>query len=97
MSMIDLRELICEAIKNKQRISFKYHDKSRSGEPQCCGQTNTGKDAVRVYLLTGGSKPEQLFELDKIKSFQLLDDYFTKPGPNYKRDDSAMKIIYCQL
>jgi hypothetical protein len=43
------------------------------------------------------ANPEQLFKLDKIKSFQLLDEYFTKPGPNYKKDDSAMKVIYCQL
>jgi len=92
-----MRETICEAIRNKQRIKFKYNEKLRIGEPQCCGQTTTGKDAVRVHLLSGGSRPEQLFELEKIQSLEILSEHFTKAGPNYRKNDSAMKLIYCQL
>jgi hypothetical protein len=92
-----IKDLICEAIKTKQRLSFVYNDKLRVAEPQCCGQTTAGKDAIRATLISGGSRPEQLFEPDKIKSFQLLDEYFTEAGPNYKRNDSAMRVIYCQL
>jgi hypothetical protein len=92
-----MKEIICEAIRQKQRIKFEYNEKLRVGEPQCCGQTSTGKDAVRVHLTFGGSRPEQLFELDKMMSVELLNEHFTKPGPNYKRNDSAMLKIYCQL
>jgi hypothetical protein len=97
--MEDLRDLICEAIKNKQRIQFEYHGKIRIAEPQCCGISTAGKEVFRAYLLHGGSRPEQLFELGKVKSLRLLDQYFAKPGPNYKKDDSAMKpgSIFCQL
>jgi len=95
--MSNLRDLICLAIKNKQRISFQYHGKARKGEPQCCGITTKGREAVRVYLIQGGSGPEQLFSLVDIESFTLLNEFFTKPGPNYKRDDSAMREIFCQL
>jgi hypothetical protein len=91
------KDIICLAIKNKQRIRFYYNEKERVGEPQCCGISSGGKEAVRVYLLKGGSRPEQLFTVDLIKSLQLLDEYFTTPGPNYRRDDSAMKKIHCQL
>jgi hypothetical protein len=94
-----LKDIICNAIKNKQRIQFEYNDKLRVGEPQCCGISTAGNEVCRIYLLQGGSKPEQLFELEKIKSLQLLNEYFTKPGPNYKKDDLAMKpgSIFCQL
>jgi hypothetical protein len=97
--MKQIRDLICKAIENKQRIQFIYHDKTRIAEPQCCGISTAGKEVARAYLLQGGSRPEQLFELGKIKSLQLLDEYFTKPGPNYKRNDSAMRpgSIFCQL
>lgn len=95
--MSDLSDKICSAIDAKRRVKFVYNDKLRIGEPQCCGQTATGKDAVRMFLIAGGSRPEQLFELDKIESFELLNEHFVKPGPNYRRDDSAMRTIYCQL
>jgi len=52
--------LLCDAIRGKKRISFNYHDKERIGEPQCCGITTAGKEAVRVHLIKGGDKPEQL-------------------------------------
>lgn len=92
-----MKDVICTAIKNRQRIQFEYNNRRRVAEPQCCGQSHTGKDLLRAYLISGGSRPEQLFELDKVKSFVLLDEHFVSPGPNYKRNDSAMKIIYCQL
>jgi hypothetical protein len=97
--MEELKNLICTAIENRQRIQFEYHDKVRIAEPQCCGISTAGKEVLRAYLLHGGSRPEQLFELGKMKSFHLLEEHFAKPGPNYKKDDSAMKpgSILCQL
>jgi hypothetical protein len=94
---IELRNRICDAIKNKQRIKFEYNKKMRVGEPQCCGKTTKEKDVVRLHLIPGGSKPVQLFDISEIGYLQLLDEYFSGPGPNYRKDDSAMKSIYCQL
>ena len=92
-----LAERICTAIKEKWRVEFIYNDKMRTVEPQCCGISTAGKEVVRAYLIKGGSRPEQLFEIAKIKSFVVLQEHFTKPGPNYRKYDAAMKIIYCQL
>jgi hypothetical protein len=89
--------LLCNAIKNKQRVKFNYSGKERIGEPQCCGVSKTGKEIVRIHLIKGGTRPEQLFEIAQIQSLELVDHYFSKPGPNYKRNDSAMKEIFCQL
>jgi hypothetical protein len=93
-----LAEQICSAIANKHRVQFEYHDKLRMGEPQACGVNSKGNEVARFYLLHGGSRPEQLFLLSEIKSFRILDEHFSKPGPNYSKDDKAMDVqIYCQL
>ena len=76
---------------------FYYHEKERIGEPQCCGISTAEKEVVRVHLLKGGSRPEQLFEVRQINSLEVLNEFFSKPGPNYKENDLAMKVIYCQL
>jgi hypothetical protein len=88
---------LCDALKQKRRVHFYYDKKERVGEPQCCGLSKKGKEAVRMHLVKGGSRPEQLFTVSEIESMKVLDEHFTKPGPNYKREDSAMQIIYCQL
>lgn len=90
-------QILCDAISNKQRVSFIYHERERLGEPQCCGLSTADHEAVRMYLIKGGSRPEQLFNISQIKSLKVLNEHFFKPGPNYKKDDSAMKVIYCQL
>ena len=90
-------EILCNAIANKQRVIFYYHEKERIGEPQCCGISTAEKEVVRVNLIKGGSRPEQLFEIRQITSLELLNESFSKPGPNYKKNDLAMKVIYCQL
>lgn len=92
-----ITDLICDAIQNRQRLRFQYHEKERIGEPQCCGISKAGNEVVRIHLNKGGSRPEQLFEVAQIKSVELLNEKFTRPGPNYKRGDSAMEKIYCQL
>jgi hypothetical protein len=96
-SVLSPKQLICNAIQDKQRVQFEYNGKNRVAEPQCCGLSTTGKEVARFHLIQGGSHPEQLFELLKIKSLKLLDEYFITPGPNYKKNDSAMKVIFCQL
>jgi O-acetyl-ADP-ribose deacetylase (regulator of RNase III) len=91
------RSLICDAITKKRQIQFVYNEKLRVVQPQCCGISTAGKIVLRAHLIKGGNRPEQLFELSKIKLLILLDEHFTEPGPNYNRNDSAMTDIFCQL
>jgi hypothetical protein len=90
-------DLLSNAITNRNRVCFIYHDKESIGVPQCCGISTKGKEVVRIHLIKGGQRPEQLFDVAQINSLQVLNEYFSKPGPNYKRNDSAMKEIFCQL
>jgi hypothetical protein len=86
-----------DAVINKRRLEFFYNGTKRTGEPQCYGINTRDNEAIRMYQIEGGSKPEELLLVDKIKAYKILNEHFTKPGPNYKRDDSAMKEIFVQL
>jgi predicted DNA-binding transcriptional regulator YafY len=88
---------ITQAINERRRIAFKYHDKRRLVEPQCYGVGTKGNELLRGHQLSGGSQAEPLFEVTKMTDLVVLDEHFTKPGPNYKRNDSAMRVIFAQL
>jgi hypothetical protein len=88
--------LLVEAINTKYRLSFTYNGKTRLVEPQCYGIGTKGTELLRVHQLQGGTEREPLFDVSKIKELEVRDT-FSKPGPNYKRNDSAMKIIFAQL
>jgi hypothetical protein len=62
------RPELCVAIASKQVIEFDYHDKHRKGNPQCYGINKTGKEALRVHLIEGGGRDEQMFLCDDIHS-----------------------------
>jgi len=90
--------LICTAIGARRRLSFIYHERLRVAEPQCYGISTAGKEALRVHLIKGiSTEREPLFTVAEMQALKMLDQTFTKPGPNYKKNDSAMKIIFCEL
>ena len=89
---------ICIAIHGKRRISFVYHGRKRIAEPQCYGISTRNNETLRVFLIQGVSQQlEPLFTVAEMEGLEILDETFTKPGPNYKKNDSAMKFIFCQL
>jgi hypothetical protein len=92
-----MNEIIIKAIQNKQRLRFTYNNKVRIAEPQCYGVGTKGTELLRIHQILGGTEPEPLFDVSKMKDLILLEEHFTKPGPNYKKNDSAMKTIFCQL
>jgi predicted DNA-binding transcriptional regulator YafY len=95
--MNDAHQLILESIRTRRRLRFLYNGRVRIVEPQCYGIGTKGTELVRVHQLQGGDQREPLFDVSKIKDLVMLDETFTKPGPNYKKDDSAMKTIFAQL
>lgn len=88
--------LLIHAIKNSHRIRFSYNDRMRVGEPQCYGISTAGKELARVYIREA-RQPESLFEVPRMEELTVLNEVFTKPGPNYKKGDSAMKKIFAEL
>jgi predicted DNA-binding transcriptional regulator YafY len=95
--MTDAHQVILESIRTRRRLRFLYNGRVRIVEPQCYGMGTKGTELVRVHQLQGGDQREPLFDVSKIKDLVMLDETFTKPGPNYKKGDSAMKTIFAQL
>lgn len=93
-----MNQLICNAIKSKQRLQFEYNNKTRVVEPQCYGVGAKGNELLRGYEVEGSiEKTNKLYDLAKVNFLRLLDKNFTSPGPAYQKGDSAMKTIYCEL
>jgi hypothetical protein len=92
-----MNEIIVDSIRKMRRLRFTYHGRTRIAEPQCYGVGVKGTELLRVHQIQGGNQREPLFDVSKMEDLVTLDERFTKPGPNYKRNDSAMKIIFCEL
>ena len=88
---------LCDAIINRRRIVLVYNNTERLVEPQCYGISTKDKEVLRVYQIKAGSYQEPLFEISKIQSITILDEKFDSPGPNYRKGDTAMKTIFCEL
>lgn len=92
-----MNPVIAQAILEKRRLRFSYHGRTRLVEPQCYGMGAKGTELLRGHQIEGGMQREPLFDVSKMQGLELLDEVFTKAGPNYKKNDSAMKLIFCQL
>jgi predicted DNA-binding transcriptional regulator YafY len=92
-----MNQTIVESIQRRRRLRFTYKGKTRIVEPQCYGVGRKGTELLRAHQLKGGLQREPLFDVSKIRDLVALDEFFTRPGPNYKRNDSAMKTIFSQL
>lgn len=92
-----MNQILVDAINSKRRLSFTYNKKLRTVEPQCYGIGAKGTELLRAHQIQGGLEREPLFDVSKMRDLVALDRHFTKPGPNYKKNDSAMKTIFAQL
>jgi hypothetical protein len=95
--MIDMNQMVVRAIEQKRRLRFLYNGRIRLVEPQCYGMGTKGSELLRAHQLQGGKEREPLFSVSKIAHLEMLDEVFVRPGPNYKKNDSAMRIIFSQL
>jgi hypothetical protein len=97
LTLTDMNPMLVSAIQQKRRLRFLYNGRARRAEPQCYGIGIKGTELLRVHQLQGGDEPEPLFDVAKIAKLEVLGEKFDRPGPNYKKNDSAMKKIFAQL
>jgi hypothetical protein len=88
---------IVHSIRQRRRLRFSYNGRIRLVEPQCYGIGRKGTELLRAHQLEGGKEPEPLFNVAKIANLEVLDESFTSPGPNYRKNDSAIEVIFAQL
>lgn len=89
--------LIDRAIRDKRPLCFVYHGSLRVVEPQCHGRGHRGTELLRGRQLNGGEPTERLFDVAQIADLTMLEGRFDGPGEHYRRHDSAMAEIFCQL
>ncbi|MEM5871894.1 MAG: hypothetical protein QW051_03405 [Candidatus Aenigmatarchaeota archaeon] len=98
-----MHKLICEAIKSKRIIKFNYDGFERVVEPHTCGiHKATGNVVLSAYQVGGYSSSEKipywrLYVVDKITDLEITNEIFIEPRPGYRRGDSRMSIIYCEI
>ena len=85
------------AIRNRRRLRFTHHGKLRLVAPQSHGIGTRDTELLRAPQLEGGVQPESLFDVGQMEGLILLDDRFERPGPHYRRNDSAFRTIFRQL
>jgi hypothetical protein len=73
-----LNQLILEAIRSRRRSSFVYNGKARLVEPQSYGIGRKGTELLRGHQIQGGSQPEPLFDVGKMRGLAILDEHFSR-------------------
>lgn len=97
-----MNTMICSAINSKKVIRFDYNGGFRTVEPFCHGLSTAGNEVLRGYQTGGYSESGdsvgwKLFQVSKISSMTITNDYFDVKRPGYNPNDSAMTTIYCNV
>lgn len=93
--------LICDAIRTRSLLEFRYHGLIRLVEPYCHGFSARGNELLRAAQI-GGASSSGRFGLGKLWSVadivapRLVDKHF-EPGDPQHRDDFAMPQIHCRI
>jgi len=94
--------IICEAIRNRLLLEFRYHGKLRVVAPYCHGVSTRGVEVLRAVQVRGESGSGKLgmgklWALAEMVGPRLLQEPFAPADPNYNPNDSAMKQIHCRV
>lgn len=93
---------LCQAIKNRNTIQFKYKELNRIVQPACYGRNKKGNDMLRGYQIRGDTHSEspsswKYFKVDNIEDGKILNEKFHESPQGYKKGDKHMSEIYCEL
>ena len=97
---------IIKAILYHFEIRYKYPSSKnpaelieRTVQPQCLGIDKARKFKLRGYQVSPTPKENRLFTIpgNGLIDLVLTDQPFNSPGPKFKKGDSAMEKIICEL
>ena len=94
--------IICDGIRKRRLLEFRYQGKPRVVAPYCHGVSTAGSEVLRGVQVRGQSGSGKLgmgklWTLAKIVDPRLLEEPFTPNDPNYNPNDSAMTTIHCRV
>lgn len=95
------KELLTQAVSNRNVLTFTYDDKARVIEPHAVGINSKGELVLRGYQIGGDSatSPQawKLFLADKMVDLEVSNVIFISARPGYKAGDRAMVDILAEL
>ncbi len=96
-------DIACEALKTGKTLELRYDGYTRAVEVHAVGRSSEGNAIMRVWQVRGGSVSNErvgwkLMRLDEATSAAILNHEDSQaPRAGYKRGDSAMAHVICQL
>jgi len=93
---------ICEAIRKRALLEFKYRGRLRVVAPYCHGVSTRNAEVLRAVQVRGVSSSGgfgfgKLWYVADIVDPRVLGETFIPDDPNYNPDDTAMKQIHCRI
>lgn len=92
----------CEALNSGKCLELRYDGYSRVVEVHAAGYTKNDNAIMRVWQVRGGSVHGErtgwkLMRLDEAASAHVINEPSGAPRHGYKRGDSAMARIACEI
>jgi hypothetical protein len=99
--MNEQRAIICEAIRKRLLLEFRYGGLPRVVEPYILGISARGTEVLRAVQVGGSSNSGgfgygKLWAVDEITALRITTESFPA-DPNYDPDDSGMQSIHCRI
>jgi hypothetical protein len=85
---------IIEAIENKRRITFSYHEKDRVVEIYLCGLNSKGQVLARGFEISPANSGLKLWRLEEMSNIKITETSFLFAHPQFKaKDGQIIKTI----
>ena len=89
---------ICDAIRGRQILTFKYKGRTRVVEPHLLGYDGDGDLTLSAWQLSGGSgQGFRDFHVAKLSALATTGQSFLGPRRGYNRNDETLERILCGL
>lgn len=94
-------QIIIDAIRNRETLSFTYGGFVRVVEPHAVGVSTAGNNVLRCYQTQGGHVTPghewDLCNIAKIFGLRATGEHFVGERPGYRRGDKHMITIFEEL
>lgn len=96
------RTIICDAIRKRLLLEFRYGGLPRVVQPYCHGISTRGVEVLRAVQVGGSSNSGgfgygKLWAVTEITALHITTETFPADDPNYHPDDSGMTSIHCRI
>lgn len=96
MEAINMKDLICAAVKQKKTVKFTYEGATIIAEPFCYGVGSDGKEVMKGYQLAGGAAGWRLYEIAKVQNAEMTKVNFGVTRPDFNAEEN-MKSVDCKV